>query len=166
MADELNMHTDPSGLVASLKAATDGRPYLGEPAVVERLLRQFAAEVFTRYDEVGHGILTPADAANADRAECLKLAGIFCGQDAGYAPVREWTGKPLADHLRQRMDRDLQPDDDDVQLVAQALAVLVHRLYDVLRHGSDGAPESALMEETEAAVRSMAMALVGVVGND
>lgn len=166
MAEKLNMHTDPSGLLASLQAATDGRPYLGDPAVIERMLRHFASEVLTRYDEVGHGVLTPNDAASADHSACLTLAGILCGKDEAYAPVREWTGKPLADHLRQRMDRDLQPDDDDVQLVAQALAVLVHRLYDVLRHGSEGAPESALMEETEAAVRSMALALVGVVGND
>ena len=164
--NELNAHTDPSGLLESVKAASDGRPFLGDLRAVEQVLRQFAAGVFERYDEVGHGILTPQDAANADRQECMRLARIFCGQDPAYAPVREWTGQPLADHLRSRMERDLQPDEDDVQIVAQAIAVLVHRLYDVLRHGNDGAPQSALMEEAEAAVRSMSMALVGVVGND
>lgn len=163
---ELNTHTDPSGLLESAKAANDGRPFLGDMQVVDGMLRRFAAAVFERYDEVGHGILTPDDAAGADRQECLRLARVFCGQDPAYAPVREWTGKGLADHLRERMERDLQPSDDDVQIVAQALAVLVHRLYDVLRHGSDDAPQAALMEETEAAVRSMGFALVGVVGND
>ena len=166
MTEKLNMHTDPSGILASLRDATDGRPFLGDIAVVEGLLRHFAAEVFTRYDEVGHGVLTPEDAANADRAECLRLAGVLCGQDPTYAPVRGWTGKELADHLRNRMERDLVPDEDDQQLVAQALATLVHRLYDVLRHGAGGAQEAAILEETEAAVRSMALALVGVVGND
>lgn len=166
MAEELNMHTDPSGLLESARAANDGRPFLGDVQVIQKMLREFASNVFTRYDEVGHGVLTPDDAANADRAECLRLAAVFCGQDGAYAPVREWTGKPLADHLRERMARDLQPEDDDVKLVAQALAVLVHRLYDVLRAASAGAPDDALMQTTEAAVHSMAMALVGVVGND
>lgn len=166
MTENLNMHTDPSGILASLRDATDGRPFLGDISVVEGMLRRFASEVFTRYDEVGHGVLTPEDAANADRAECLRLAGVLLGQDAAYAPMRGWTGKELADHLRNRMERDLVPTEDDAQLVAQALATLVHRLYDVLRQGNEGAPESALMEETAAAVRSMALALAGVVGND
>ncbi len=164
--NEMNMHTDPSGLLESLRAATDGRPFLGDIAVVERLLRVFASEVFTRYDEVGHGVLTPLDAANADRVECLRLARVFCGKDAAYAPVRGWTGQQLADHLRNRMERDLVSDDEDEQIVAQALAVLVHRLYDVLRAANDGAPEDAVKAETEASVRSLALALVGVVGND
>lgn len=166
MTDDLNLHTDPSGLLASAREANDGRPFLGDITVVEGLLRQFASEVFTRYDEVGHGVLTPEDAANADRADCLRLAGVFCGQDAAYAPVRGWTGTPLADSLRNRMERDLVSDEDDEQIVAQAVAVLVHRLYDVLRAVNDGASEAAAMAETEAAVRSMALALVGVVGND
>ena len=166
MTQNLDRHTDPSGLLASARAATDGREFLGDIQVVERLLRRFASDVFTRYDEVGHGVLAPNDAADADRAQCLKLAGIFCGQDDAYAPVQEWTGKPLADHLRQRMARDLVPTDDDVSVVSQALAVLVHRFYDALRAVNDGQPESAVMQDVEFGVRSMAMALVGVVGND
>lgn len=166
MTEKLTMHTDPSGLVESLKAAHDGRPYLGDLSVVEGLLRRFASGVFERYDEVGHGVLTPSDAANADRAECLRLAAIFCGNDAAYAPVREWTGQQLADHLRHRMERDLEPEEDNHRLVAQAMAVLVHRLYDALRDANDGEPEGAVMQDVEASVHSMAMALVGVVGNE
>ena len=164
--NEMNMHTDPSGLLESLRAATDGRPYLGDLPVVEKLLRDFAGEVFTRFDEVGHGVLTPHEASSADRDECLRLARAFCGLDPAYAPVREWSGKPLANHLRQHMAHSLAESDDDVDVVAQALAVMVHRLYDVLRAGNDGASFSALSQQTEAAVKSMAMALVGVVGND
>jgi len=163
---ELDRHTDPSGLLESLKSASDGRPYLGDLATVEKLLRQFSAEVLERYDEVGHGVLTPQDAAGADRDACVALARMFCGQNAAYAPVKDWTGKPLADHLRERMSRDIAPDDDDVQVVAQALAVLVHKLYDVLRSASDGGADDALMQQAEASVRSLSMALVGVVGND
>lgn len=163
--DVLNRHTDPSGLLASVRAASDGRPYLGSPADVERLLRQFAAGVLERYDEVGHGVLTPNDAANADRADCLRLAGVFCGNDPAYAPVRNWTGAPLAEHLRGRMERELVPDEDDVTTVAQAMAVLVHTIYGLLRE-ADGADEGSMQQTLEAAVRSLSLALVGVVGND
>lgn len=166
MTDKLNLHTDPSGLLESLKAATDGRPYLGDPLVVDGLLRQMVVEVLERYDEVGHGILTPEDAANADRDACRKLAGLLCGQDPAYAPVREWTGPQLAEHLRDRMRRDIVEDEDDVSVVAQALAVLVHRIYDLLRRSNDPAAEVAIMDEATSAIRSMSMALVGVVGND
>lgn len=163
--EKLNHHTDPSGLLASVRAASDGRPYLGSMSDVERLLRQFAAGVLERYDEVGHGVLTPDDAANADRDQCLKLAGVFCGNDPAYAPVRNWTGAQLADHLRNRMERELQPEADDVQLVAQAIAVLVHTVYELLRE-ADGTDEASMQQTLESAVRSLAMALVGVVGND
>lgn len=162
---ELDRHTDPSGLLESLKAATDGRPFLGDAHAVEKMLRQFISRVLERYDEVGHGILTPNDAAKADSEECLALARVFCGMNADYASVQGWTGKPLADRLRQRMARDLVPDEDDVQVVAQALAVLVHSIYDLLRSAGDG-DDSAMMQQAEASIRSLAMALVGVVGND
>lgn len=166
MTDKLNMHTDPSGLLESLKAATDGRPYLGDPLVVDGLLRKLAVEVLERYDEVGHGVLTPEEAANADRAGCQRLASILCGHEPAYAPVREWTGPQLADHLRDRMRRDIVDDEDDQSVVAQSIAVLVHKLYDVLRQSKDGKSEAAAMEDASAAIKSMTMALVGVVGND
>jgi hypothetical protein len=166
MTDKLDRHTDPSGLLESLKAATDGRPFLGDIQAVERIVRQFAADVITRFDEVGHGVLTPGDAAAADQSQCLQLAGVFTGADPAYAPVRNWTGKPLADHLRNRMERELVPDDDDVQLVAQAFAVFVHSVYELLREASAGAPEAETQQTLVAAVRSISLALAGVVGND
>jgi hypothetical protein len=165
MTDKIDRHTDPSGLLASVRAASDGRPYLGSPADVERVLRQFAAGVLERFDEVGHGVLTPNDAANADRAECVRLAGVFCGNDPAYAPVRNWTGALLAEHLRGRMERDLVPDEDDAATVAQAIAALAHTIYGLLRE-ADEADEASMQQTLEAAVRSLALALVGVVGND
>ena len=166
MNDQLNRHTDPTGIVASLKAANDGRPFLGDLGVVDRLLRQFAAGVFERFDEVGHGILTPNDAASADRAECVKLAAVFCGADPSYAPIRDWTGPQLADHLRARMAHQIQPDEDDASVVAQALAVLVHGLYDILRMSGGEERPKVLQQQAEAAIRSMGFALTGVHGND
>lgn len=159
----LSSHTDASGIVESLRAAGDGRPFLGDMAVVDGLVRGLAGDVLTRYDEVGLSVLTPEDAANADREQCMKLAAVFTGADPAYAPVRQWTGTPLADHLRQRMEHQLQPDDNDQALVAQAFAVFVHSLYDLLR---EAGPVDELQETLQAGVRSFTMALMGVTGND
>ena len=165
-SEKLDRHTDPSGLVESARAATDGRPFLGSFPDVERILRGFAGEVITRYDEVGSGTLTPSDAANADRAECQRLAAAFCGQDESYAPSRGWSGTVLADHLRTRMELVLQPEEDDAQLVAQAFAVFVHNLYDLMREVSAGAPEAEVQATLTGYVRTFSLALLGVDGND
>lgn len=164
--EELDRHTDPSGLVESVRAATDGRPFLGSFPDVERILRGFAGEVITRFDEVGQGTLTPSDASAADRAECLKLASAFCGLDPAYAPSRGWTGSVLADHLRTRMELVLQPEDDDKQLVAQAFAVFVHNLYDLMREVSAGAPDAEVQATLVGHVRAFSLALLGINGND
>ena len=167
MAEEkLDRHTDPSGLLASARAADGGRLYLGSPADVERLLREFASDVITRFDEVGQGVITPHDASSSDMAECLRLGGVFAGRDPAYAALEGWNGKPLADHLREQMVTALQPEDDDAKLIAQALAVFVHQVYELLREASAGARDEDLQQTLEASVRSMAFALLGVVGND
>ncbi len=168
MAEEkLDRHTDPSGLLESLRAASGGRPYLGSVQDVDYLLRELASDVITRFDEVGHGVLAPADASAADMAQCLRLGAVFAGQDEKYVPVPGWNGKPLADHLRLQMVASLQPEDDDAKLIAQAVAVLAHQIYDLLREASTG---TAADEDTQAtlvgSIQSLARTLVGVVGND
>ena len=167
MAEEkLDRHTDPSGLLESLRAGSGGRPYLGNLADVDRILREFASDVITRFDEVGHGVLTPADASAADMARCLELGRAFAGQGDAYITVPGWNGKALADHLRLQMVASLQPEEDDAKLIAQALAVFAHQIYDLLREASADAKDEDLQQSLEASVRSMAFALLGVVGND
>lgn len=168
MADneKLDRHTDPSGLVESARAASDGRPFLGDVAAVDKILRAYAGEVFSRYDEVTQGVLTPSDAADADRAACLKLGAIFCGEDPAYAPVRGWSGPQLAEHLRSRMERELQLGEGDTETVAQAFGVFTHHLYDLLREVSAGSPEGEVQEVLLGHLHSFRMALMGVVGND
>ena len=166
MTEELNAKNDPTGLLASLKAANDGRPYLGDGVAVEKLLREFVAGLLERYDEVGHGVLTPEDAANSDRAECLRLGQIFTGQDQAYAPVQGWTNEGLAGHLRYRMQQHLTEEPDDAKLVAQAFGVLAHQVYDALRELNAGASEEAAQQAVVHGITSLKMALLGAVGND
>lgn len=162
---ELDRHTDPSGLVESLRHADSGQPYLGDLGAVEKIVREFAGEIITRYDEVGHGVLTPEDAANSDRAQALALGKAFAGQDQGYATVRDWSGKPLADELRRRYAQLLQPDDDDAQLIAQRFGLFIHRVYDALRELARGVDAEAVQQELGARARELAQDLVGVNTN-
>ena len=164
MTEKLDRHTDPSGLVASL-GESGGPQFLGDSAVVERLVRQFVADVVTRFDEVGHGVLTPEDAANADRDACFRMAQVFSGLDPAYTSMRGWTGHGLASHLRNSMTAELAESDDDAEVIAQAFAVLVHAVYDALRVSAT-ASEASVMQTVERAVQSLSRSLVGVVGND
>lgn len=158
---QLDRHTDPSGLVESVRHASSGLPYLGDLATVERLVREFAGEIITRYDEVGHGVLTPHDAADADRSHCLKLGKAFAGQDPGYAAVKDWNP---AQNLRAAAADKLQPDDDDAALIGQYFGVFVHGVYDALRELAGGADETAVQQHLDSLVRSTSRALVGVNG--
>lgn len=159
---KIDRHTDPSGLIASLRHANSGVLYLGDIAAVEKIVREFFGEIITRYDEVGQGVLTPADAAAGDREHALRLGKAFAGQDPAFAAVRDWNGKALADHLRAQLSHQLQPDDDDAQLIAQFFAVLVHKAYDALRELARGADETAVQQSLSATAHQAALDLMGV----
>lgn len=164
MSEEQNLdrHTDPSGLVESMRHANSGLPYLGDHAAVEQIVREFASEIITRYDEVGHGVLTPSDAAGADRMHCEKLGRAFAGQDPAYAPQKEWNGPGLANHLRATMAAKLQPEDDDGKLIGQFFGVFVHGVYDALRELAGGADEEAVQQTLDGNVRQTVQTLMGV----
>lgn len=149
----------------SARAANSGQPYLGSVQDVEKIVRQLAASVIERFDEVGHGVLTPSDAATADQQECMKLGAAFTGAGNEYALLNGWNGKPLADYLRQQMARDLDPDQSDEVVVAQAFAAFVHGLYDLLRQAGR-VDDEALQQSLSGQVRAFSMALLGVMGNE
>lgn len=160
--DQLDRHTDPSGLVASLRHASSGLPYLGDKAAVEKIVREFAGEILTRYDEVGQGVLTPQDASQADQAQAVKLGKAFAGQDAGYAAVKGWNGPELAAQLQRVYADKIVPEDDPADVIAQRFALLVHQVYDSLRDLAGGANEDAVGQTLAAAVQKLASELVGV----
>lgn len=163
MEEELNHHTDPSGLLASARVAT--RPqYLGDAEFVERLVRHFVAGILERFDEVGHGVLTPSDAADADRQACLQMSIVFAGMDQAYTPLPGWNGTGLANHLRKTMSAEIPESDSDTEVIAQAFAVLVHSVYDTLRGLKTDNP--AFLQTLEDVARSFALQLVGLKVND
>jgi len=165
-ATELNHHNDPTGLAASAAEATGALPYLGDVDDIDRILRQFAEGVTGRFAQVGRGQLTPNAAADADKAECQRLAEIFDGQDEGYTSIQNWNGEGLANYIRSRMSEAVQPDDDDEQVIAQAFATFVHSIYGAIAAAGQHSDEKALADELQEIIRSFTWLLVGLESNE
>jgi ferredoxin len=166
MSNDLNHHNDPTGLAASAAEATGARPYLGDVNDIDHLLRQFTEGVTSRFAQVGRGQLAPDAAAEADRAECLRMAEVFDGQDDAYATIENWNGEGLANYIRARMAESVQPDEDDEQIIAQAFALFVHRIYGAITAAGASPDQDALVAALQDNIRSFTWLLVGLESNE
>lgn len=166
MSTELNHHNDASGLVASAAEATGARPYLGDVNDIDQLLRTFTEGVTNRFAQVGRGQLAPDAAADADRAECLRMAEVFDGQDDGYATIENWNGEGLANYIRTRMAEAVQPAEDDEDIIAQAFGVFVHRIYGAISAAGANPDQDALVAALQDNIRSFTWLLVGLESNE
>lgn len=168
---ELNHHNDATGLVASAASATGSKPYLGDIHDVDHLLRVFTEGVTSRFAQVGRGELTPEEAADADRDACETMGEAFCGNDNSYAVIVGWNGVGLATYIRARMAELVQPDDDDVQIVAQAFATFTHHIYSAIKahgkeHGAEGPEGADLIDTLQENIRSFTWLLLGIESNE
>ena len=68
----------------------ESRPYLGDPQVVERILRTIARESVNCRGAVAQGILTQEDAARIDEKEAGNLARALLGRERRYATDANW----------------------------------------------------------------------------
>lgn len=164
--NDLNHHNDPTGLVNSASEATGTRPYLGDIHDIDQLLRQFTDGVTSRFAQVGRGQLGPDDAAAADSAECVRLAEVFDGQDEAYATIENWNGEGLANYIRTRMAEAVQPSEDDEEIIAQAFALFVHRIYGAINAAGAAPDQDALVAALEDNIRSFTWLLVGLESNE
>lgn len=163
---ELNHHNDPTGLLQSARQANSGLPYLGDTHAVDKILRELTAGVLDRFDRVGHGLLTPNDAAAADQAECVRLGTAFTGGDAGFAIVPGWSTGGLANRVRDKMAETVKAGETDDQVLAQAFAVFVHHIYDQLNVAGNGGSEAELQDGLNENIRSFTWLLVGLDSNE
>jgi hypothetical protein len=72
-----------------------GAPYLGDPEEVNSLVRAFLSEDLERALAASQGTLTGAQAAGQATAACERMARIFTGRDARYAPIPGWHTAPV-----------------------------------------------------------------------
>lgn len=162
---ELDRQNDPTGLAESARIASGERPYLGDVEAIDKILRQFTAGILARFDEVGHGLKTPADAADADRAECERLAAVFTGADPAYAAVPGWSTGALARSVAAKLN-ELSHAGADAEVMAQAFAVFVHKVYGVINSFDGPGAESAMQDELNEDIRSFTWLLVGLDSNE
>jgi hypothetical protein len=164
--NELNHHNDPAGLLRSLEGAAGELPYLGDVDAIDKILRDLVGGITYRFAEVGRGNLTPQEAADADRAECERLAVIFDGQGEGYAAIQNWNGEGLAKYIRSRMAESVPDDEDDETVIAQAFGVFVHGVYGVIGKAADGMSEEDLADSLQDLVRAFSWTLVGLESHE
>lgn len=148
--------TDGSGLIAAVRAAT-GERYLGDLKVIDSLLRELAAGVLNRYNEACNGVLTPSQASTTDQAECLRLAGIFVGNDSNYQAVKNWTGRPIADYMRRHFANQIEVSESDVHVLSQIIALFVISIYQDV---SMELAESELMQSIKSNMEALRLTLI------
>ena len=152
---------DATGLVASAKHAGSELPFLGDEAVLDGLLRKLAGGVFERFAQVSAGTLTPSQASATDQEACHQLARILIGQDRAYQPVPGWSKHGLADSIRSKMNEAVQAE-DDVSVVAQAVAVFIHGIYAAINALEDPSQQSEVQEQLNESIRSFVWLLLGI----
>jgi hypothetical protein len=167
MTDELNHHNDPTWLLHSARAASGNRPFLGDLEVIDAIVRQFVAGITERFERVSIGLQTPQDAAETDKAECVRLGGVFTGADQTYAPLPGWTDAGLAAYIRERMHETAATGETDSEVVAQAFASLVHSVYGMIGEVADlDEPTQEQMDKLNDHIRSLVWLLAGIESNE
>jgi hypothetical protein len=93
MPAKKNEQLDSAGMVAAL-APTTAENYLGDPAVVEWLLRNYANQCIQRRA----GMMDKrAESATMDVADAAKIADILVGKNPDYAPIKNWNKAGVID---------------------------------------------------------------------
>jgi len=79
------MHSVPDGLCSVLAS---GRPYLGDPVVVDRIVRDFGLAIILLRQKQNAGQLNDQEAQLAVMSLAADAAAIFLGRSAAYSPMK------------------------------------------------------------------------------
>jgi hypothetical protein len=158
MAFRMDTTTKPgsSGFHIAMDKASGEKPYLGDPEVIESLVRALVAGAGQRFGEVADGEFDQTDAVATDRAGVLDLAAILCGQNDAYETVGDWNPNGLAAAVRENLADSIEASaaTDAVDAVQQACAILLLEVYEVMGTLAQDGDEEAAKD-----------ALTGVVGD-
>ena len=88
-----NKQLDPAGMVAALSPTT-AENYLGDPKVIEWLLRNYVNNCFERCAQMKDDRL---EAARIDVVYAKDVANILLGKNADYPPVEGWNRPGVID---------------------------------------------------------------------
>jgi hypothetical protein len=161
LASDTTSKPGSSGWQSALKAST-GSQYLGDRPLVNGLVRHFIADICDRYAAVCDGRSTPWEASQADKDECVRMAGVFCGKDTAYTPMGGWNaGGGLGRYMAKLLEELVVPDElaEPQQALTQAFALFAHLVYQVLMRQQDDAEQR--QNEMQALADEMTKALLG-----
>lgn len=162
--DSNDRQADSAGLAESARRAMGKRPYLGDQAVVDGLVRALAGEVMGRVVQAFNGELTKDEAVRRDQEACHQLARTLIGENPDYTPIPGWSDHGLAESIRRQQTESIH-DEDDVSVVAQATAMFVHYVYQVVGE-ADAGGEQAMQDEINELIRSFTWLLLGIQSNE
>lgn len=98
--------------------------YLGDPNVVEWLLRNYANNCIQRRTQM---LDQRIQSAEMDVADAVKLAGVFLGQDPAYPPMENWNRPGVLDQwLLQELPL---PPSEPVNVVRTCLVNFLLKMY-------------------------------------
>lgn len=128
-----------SGWHIALEKASGEGQYLGDMKVVNHIVRQFLKGITDRSALVGEGKLMPWAAGDADMEACAHMAMVFLGKVPGFTPMGAWNAEGGLDaFLSTEIQELVAPFERIGELaVAQAFAVITHKVYDILRTVTD-----------------------------
>jgi len=142
-----------SGFATALEQAAKPN-YLGDPAVVEGLLRQYAMECVARLVDGKERL----EAAKIDWAEAAKLADILLGKSPEYPSMAGWNKPGIID--RWLVDQTQVLGDTAEERVARTLVIYLCRMYDLLVQ-SQNDPQDSDQILVDAIVQEFTLVLMG-----
>lgn len=104
--------------------------YLGNPAVVQRLVGEFCARMEEGVSRIRGGEASAAEVTAELRAEVTRLADVFSGRDPAYKPIAGYNDvslgpKLMADLGQFWIDRRAEWGDDPVAVLFDWLGAIV-----------------------------------------
>jgi hypothetical protein len=169
------MATDPrtpareTSLLAQEAPEAAGKLYLGDPAVVDRLVRDFVGGVWNRTTEVSEGTLGRPEGIAANEAAAKAFMEVIAGRDPAYVPMGGWNANEtggLKSFIRRNLEEIMHPDmmakpDGPYEALA---AYLMHETYRLLAEMSD-LPEEAVQGRLDGILDDGRRLLLGLPSN-
>ena len=152
-----------SGLHVALDKASGGKPYLGDPEVVQILVRKFIRGVLDSFDDVQAGKYPALTASNKNRDSCLEYGLIFSGNNPDYETMGEaWNGPGLRDSiLRAFPIKDLDKY-DDTGVIQQGFGMFNLMIYRMLTEFAKTRDGETLQKKIELLVEAVTGLLLGM----
>jgi hypothetical protein len=153
-----------SGWHIALEKASGAKPYLGDTAVVDRLIREFIKGVLDRFDAVQEGKMLPAEASDMDKQSCERYGTIFVGGDGQYESIGAWNKDGLPCMVAAKFIQDIpaMADMNQSGVVIQFFAILTHLVYQAEKRYMKSSNDDAMKNDIATIVHSAVLALVGV----